>query len=190
MFLPFCLNGQIKFAEYNSFDGNKYEISLDPKESFTLYINASPSDKFHDEGGFMVKKDRYNQFITALKDARSKYIEWTAVAKTNNVRTFSKIMQVDCNVGGYFKYGNKWQFQFSIRPVFNYIILETEGKIDYALSIHTGELKSSSNKYMDVDGYILAFLSAEEIDEFIKLLDIEKISREINKGDVESLFKN
>ena len=193
LFCSMNLFAQEKFSEYdNSYIGERFEIQLSAKEQdkFTLYIDAMSLDKLHSKGGIRVEEKNYSEFIEALSQARIKYEEWVATAKENNVKELVKAMTIKSRAGGYFLYGSEWNFQFSVNLQFDFKILESNGETKYLLLIRTGELQSSSNQFMKVDGFVLVFTNAKEIDDFIGSISADKISAFQNKPKKEDLFKD
>jgi hypothetical protein len=73
---------------------------------------------------------------------------------------------------------------------FDFKILESKGETRYLLLIRTGELQSSSNQFMKVDGFVLVFSSSKEIDDFIAAISTEKITEFLNKPKKDTLFKD
>lgn len=73
---------------------------------------------------------------------------------------------------------------------FDFKILESNGEVKYLLLIRTGELQSSSNQFMKVDGFVLVFSSTKEIDEFTAAISTEKITEFVNKPKKDELFKD
>jgi hypothetical protein len=182
---------QQKLSTYNSAYFNK---SFDIKASiyqnkFKLYIDAVSMDKLHEVGGFMVEESKYQAFIKALNDAKSKYQEWDQTAKQNNVKELEKEMAIKSKVGGYFLYGSDWHFQFNANLTFDFNIIESDGEINYLLILRSGKMQSSSNQYMTVDGFVLVFTSANEIQELIEAISMEKINEFKTKQKAEDLFK-
>jgi len=193
LFCSINLLAQEKFSEYdNSYIGERFEIQLSAKEQdkFTLYIGAMSLDKLHSKGGIRVEEKNHMEFIEALSQAKIKYEEWVATAKENGVKELAKTMTIKSRVGGYFLYGSEWNFQFSVNLQFDFKILESKGETKYLLLIRTGELQSSSNQFMKVDGFVLVFTSPKEIDDFIGLISEDKISSFQNKPKREDLFKD
>lgn len=182
---------QEKFTTYeNTFEEKSYEIKISDDEKFIIYIDAMSLDKLHDKGGIFIEQKRHEQFINALTEAKLKYVEWVKTAKENNVTELQKSMDINIRAGGYFLYGSKWQFQLSVNLKFELLILENKGATKYILLVKTGELKSSSNQYMDVDGFVLAFCSSKEIDNFINSISMDKITNFLSKPKTKDLFKN
>lgn len=188
------LHGQDKFTTYiNSYAQKEFEISVafDEKnrEKFTLYIDAYSLEKVHDKGGFKVEEKELDGFLKAIQEAKAKYIEWVQTAKQNNVTDVTKNMEIKCKAGGYFLYGREWEFQFMIKPVFKFMVMKSGNELKYILSVHTGQLTSSSNQYMKVDGFLLLFENTEEVDAFTSELTFEKIKAFRDKPKSQDLFK-
>ncbi len=183
---------QEKFTTYdNDYSGKTYEIEIysKDKDKFTLYIEAMSVDRLHNEGGIRVNEKQHQDFIKALTEAKLKYEEWVKTAIANNVKELDKTMIIKSKVGGYFKYGD-WNFQDLVYLTFDFKILENKGELKYLLITRTGELQSSSNQFMKVDGFVLVFSSTKEIDEFTTSISTEKIKDFLNKPKSKDLFKD
>lgn len=189
----FQIKAQEKFSTYdNTYAGKSYEIQVSAKnnEKFTLYIDAMSLDRIHEKGGISIDQKNHQDFLNALTEAKLKYEEWVKTAKDNNVKEFDKTMTIKSKAGGYFLYGSKWNFQFLVNLKFDFKILESKGETKYLLLIRTGELQSSSNQFMKVDGFVLVFSSSKEIDDFVNAISTEKITEFLNKPKKDDLFKN
>jgi hypothetical protein len=187
------VKAQEKFANYeSSYFSKVYDIQISLKENddFSLWFDAFSFDKLHKDGGVKIKKDNYQNFTTAMQEAKIKYEEWLKTAKENNIKELTKNMTMSSLCDGYFLYGTKWNFQFDVKLRFEFRILESNGIVKNLLLVKTGELKSSSNEFMTVDGFVLVFSSTKEIDDFISVISIEKISAFQNKPKKEELFKD
>lgn len=179
---------------FNSYIDKEYEIQVDFKENneFTLYIDGVNASNIREKGGFLIDPKTYNGFIENLKIARDKYEEWSKVAIENGVKEFSKEVELKHqNVGGYF-YGSKWFFDFNVRPSFTFKVIQSTSKgTQNIMLVDTNKLTSSSNQYIDSEGFILIFSTLVEFDEFLKLVSVEKIQEFKNKSaNKDSLFKN
>lgn len=196
IFLLFILCSQIKaqekFTTYdNTYIGKSYEIQIsNDKGKFKLFIDALSVDTMHEKGGILVEEKNYPGFIDALSEAKLKYEEWVRTAQENNVKELNKEMKIKSKVSGYFLYGSKWNFQFLVNLKFDFKIIDSKGEIKYLLLVRTGELQSSSNQFMKVDGFLLVFSSSDEIDDFLNSISIDKIIDFTNKPKNEDLFKD
>ena len=183
---------QDKFTTYdNTYAEKTYDIQLssDDKTGFTLWIDALSLDNLHEKGGLMIKEKQYESFIGALDEAKSKYEEWVKTAKENNVKELDKAMPIKSRVGAYFLYGGDWNFQYLVNLDFDFKILESKDELKYLLIVRTGELQSSSNQFMKVDGLVLVFSSASEIEIFKNEISSQKIQAFFNKPKADDLFK-
>ena len=186
------LYSEEKFAKYqNSLIEKSYQIEIESKaeNEFTLWVNAMSLDALHDKGGISIDNKQYNDFITSLKTAKEKYIEWKKVGIENNVRELIKDMKLKSIVDGFFMYGD-WNFTSDVYLQYEFKILELKKEINYMLIIRTGQLQSSSNRFMKVDGFALTFLSEKEIDDFLNIISIDKINEFMKKPKAKDLFKD
>jgi hypothetical protein len=181
---------QENFTTYdNTYFGKTYDIKLS-LEKGDLYIDAMALDDLYDKGGIRIRKEQHQDFLNAIAEAKTKYNEWVKIAQENNVRAFDKSMNIKCKVGSYFLYGSEWKFQLVVNLTFDFQILEDEGELKYLLFIRTGELKSSSNEHLKVDGFLLVFSSVNEIDAFANKISSQKINTFIPKPTEKDLFKD
>jgi hypothetical protein len=181
---------QEKFTTYdNTYIGKTFDIKLS-LEVEDLYIDAMSLDELYDKGGIRIKKNQHQDFLNAMAEAKTKYKEWVKTAKENNVRELNKSMDIKSEVGSYFLYGSEWKFQLLVNLTFDFEILENEGELTYLLIIRTGELKSSSNEHLKVDGFLLIFSSVDEIDAFTNKISRQKIDAFIDKPKEKDLFKD
>ncbi|MCJ7757557.1 MAG: hypothetical protein MUP24_05375 [Gillisia sp.] len=181
---------QEKFTTYtNAYTGKTYDIKLSLKDE-ELYIDAVSLDELYDKGGITIRKEQHQDFLNAIAEAKTKYIEWVKTAKENDVTAFNKSMNIKSEGGSYFLYGSHWKFQFSVNLSFDFQILEDEGELTYSLIIRTGELRSITNEHLKVDGFILVFSSVNEIDAFTNEISRQKINAFIAKPKEKDLFKD
>tara|TARA_B100000242_G_scaffold63425_1_gene38791 strand:- start:2976 stop:3578 length:603 start_codon:yes stop_codon:yes gene_type:complete len=193
LFLPLTILSQEKIETFEIF-GKEYSVDATEPNSkgYTLYLNGHPLDKSVSQGGIMIKSEQTADFRNAWEKAKSKYIEWTATAKENDVTDLKKDIKVNVpNVEGFFSYGD-WQFDWNVSPFFKYIISkEKSGGVSYGLILYTGQLISSSNKYIDSESFVYAFYSLKDIENFISLLDPKIVLDHFGeKNSKEDLFKD
>jgi hypothetical protein len=181
--------GQEKYTTYDNLYGEKtYEVSISHKDNgkYTLYVDMMSLDNLSKSGGIMIDEKEHILFLRNLKEAKEKYIEWVNIAKENNVKDLSKSMSYKVKVGGFFQYGSKWNFQYFVNLTFDFRIVDGKN----LLIVRTGELKSSSNRYITHDGFVFVFQSEKEIDDFINILSVEKVVEFMNKPKSTDLFKD
>lgn len=181
--------GQEEFGSYNSSYVNKsYEVSVAQKErgGYSVYVDMMSLDNLSNKGGIIITEKQHSKFISVLNDAKGKLVEWAATATENDVKDVNKAMPYKTKVDAYFKYGSKWNFQFSINLTFDFTVIGGES----LLIVRTGKLVSSSNRYMTHDGFIFAFKDENEIDEFLDMISVDKVAEYINKPKATDLFKD
>jgi len=179
---------QEKFTTYDiTYFGKTYDIKLS-LETEDLYIDAEPLDELYDKGGLRIRKEQHQDFLNAIAEAKTKYIEWVKIAKENKVMELNKSMNIKSEVGSYFLYGSDWKFQLLVNLTFDFQILEDEDELTYLLIIRTGQLKASTNENLKVDGFLLVFSSVNEIDAFSNKISRQKINAFLAKPKEENLF--
>jgi hypothetical protein len=97
-------------------------------------------------------------------------------------------MEITARTGAYFSYGD-WQFDYIVGLQFEFLVITSEGITKRLLIVRTGKLTSSTNQYMEVDGYAMVFTEPKEIDEFLSLTSPEKIREFLAKPKTEEIFK-
>ena len=191
IFSNLALFAEDKISEYSmSYFGEEMydiEVSKVKNGSFEFFIYCQPKGSTK-KIGFSLKSKKVEEFCHQLNSIKPKFAEWSKTAKDNNVTDYDKKFDIDfSSVDAFFLYGSKWCFTYNIRfkPYFK---VTKDG--DCLIVFNIGELTASSNRFMSSKGFMMVFKSEEEIDEFIKALDIQKV---LNKGekDVErdNLFK-
>jgi hypothetical protein len=97
-------------------------------------------------------------------------------------------MEIVGRTSAYFSYGD-WQFDYSVSLEFNFRIIQSGNVTKRLLVIKTGELKSSTNQFMEVDGYAIVFSSPSEMGAFIDSISQEKVRAFMSKPKTEEIFK-
>jgi hypothetical protein len=98
------------------------------------------------------------------------------------------MMEIVSRTNAYFSYGD-WQFDYSVSLEFNFRVIQSGNVTRRLLVIRTGELKSSTNQFMEVDGYAIVFSSPSEIDTFLDLISQGKVKEFMAKPKTEEMFK-
>ena len=154
--------------------------------------------------------NKIDQFIQSLNQAKSKYIEWSAIAKDSGRVCFMKIFPYSCNIpkqdvyftcqGRYFgKNGLGFHAFFSVDAEGNpYLILRSDEAIDSNAVYQSstigfwGMSMSVGTETLSVKGRTrgvhLVFASEDEIDNFISVIVQAKIHRK-NIESIKDLFK-
>lgn len=194
MTLMMCLMTMVSFGQekYTSYDNlyveKTYDVSLSYKDNgkYTLYVDMMSMDNLSNNGGVMISEKEHDSFLSTLNEAKMKYSEWVTTAKDNNVTDLSKPMTYKTKVGGFFQYGNTWNFQYVVNLTFNFKIVDGKN----LLIVRTGKLTSSSNRYITHDGFVFVFQSEKEIDDFVNILSVDSVKSFMNKPSPTDLFKD
>ena len=183
---------QEDFSTYtNSYNGKTYNIKIlsKRKNDVNIWIDAMSFDKLHYQGGLKINTKSYHNLMYAIAKAKLKYEEWIKTAKENNVKELTKTMKYRCKVDTYFKYGD-WNYDRNVNLYFEFKIQDKMGEINYLLFIKTGELQSSRNRLMKVDGLALVFSSPAEIEKFTNTISIASVNSFLNRPNANKLFKD
>lgn len=186
---------QEKYETYiDPYKGGEHPISIvkGKKGKFSLLINAVSFDSYNLTGGLMIPEKQLPGFLQNIGEAKVKYEMWIKTAKENNVTDLSKEIPIESKrISGYFYYGDKWMFDYSVYPTFQFWvhIPENSELVNYYLIIRTGKLISSSNEYINCKGYGIVFTNPEEATSFGNMISSEKINEFINSPKDSELFK-
>lgn len=194
-FMFFAINinvfGQEKIATYNSaYLSKNFEIQAgkpNEKGNFDYYIDCFSADKTSSKASLMLKSQDVPEFIAFLSSIKETFLKWKQTAIENKVTELDKKMEYNnLNYGGAFLYG-KWNFDYSVNISARFRIINDK----YLLIIDSDALQSSSNQFIKSDGFRFVFNSAQEVDELINGLEIEKVKAfYADKNGKEDLFKN
>lgn len=185
LILPFSINAQeVKDSYYSSYFEKDCKISASiDKGELSILFNVM-GEYNSDDVRFMIKGEKINEFINSLEQVKSKYQEWSEIAKTNNVKGMDKYFDVDFPRIDIAWYSSDWWFAFRSRLT-PYFKVTDSGK---CLVVFNEEVVSSNNKYID-QRYYLVFSSTKEIDELIDKLNPVAIIMKLNqKQDVQDMF--
>ena len=133
----------------------------------------------------VLKGENLESFKTALELCRDKFIEWSNIAKQNNITEMKKSFDIKFPTVDIGWYGSKWWFSLKKKPDFKFLILDS-GKM---LALWTPKVTASSNRYIDERIYFV-FESVEDFNSLISQLNGQRILNELlkTKNDAE-LFK-
>jgi len=190
LLLTFNLKAQVNLSSY-TVGGEQKQVLINAKDdgSYTLYIDMGSADKIHKDVGISVNSETHKELLLALTKAKKKFSEWTKVAKENNVTDLYKKMDFSVRVNCFFMYYDKWKFDYDKILDFHFMVYSSGGKTKYALILSTGELASSENEYMTMDGISSIFMTTESIQGFMDSISIEKVNSFMSKPKTEDLFK-
>lgn len=199
MFIAVCvaflcnatIYGQGKVASYNSaYLSKNFEIQAgkpNEKGDFDYYIDCNSSDSSSSKASLMLKNKQAPEFVEFLSSIKDTFLKWKQTAIENKVTELDKKIEYkNLNYRGAFLYG-KWNFDYSVNISARFRIINDK----YLLIIDSDALQSSSNQFIKSDGFRFVFNSAQEIEELINGLEIEKVKAfYADKNGKEDLFKN
>lgn len=123
-------------------------------------------------------------FTEKLKLLQEKYVEWSRVAKSNNVKDFAKKFDITFPNVEIF-----WDCCISKRNFLNFKFLVSKTGVPSLSCNGTAEAKNLVNEYVYQEFYII-FNSSTEIKSLINALDVKKIKSVLNaKANTAKLFQ-
>jgi len=190
IFFGMKLNAQEKFTTYRNILSSKpidISISYTNDSTYFLLVDMYSNDKINKKGGIWINSQDHKEFIDKILIAKSKYAEWTNVAKQNKVNEMFKDMDINYRVASaYFYYGKKITQQMGVDLKFSFSVIGQ----NKSLLIRTGQLTSLTNEYLIHDGFKFVFTSEKEIADFIDKISVQKVKDFIKKPKTSDLFKN
>lgn len=173
------------------FKNKTYEVSASkPKASgkYSFYFDVYSRDKLIDKVSLIFESKELTEFKEIFQQAKEKYVSWSQTAKAKQVTKLDKEMEdYSLKLGAAFLYGSKWRFDFNVTLLFRAKIIDDKMHL---IVQNKYKLTSSSNKYIDCDGFYLVFSSAKEIDVFLNQFDPVKVNEHFSrKGNTEELFQ-
>ena len=189
-FLSCIINVSFAEKKVGSYSLNYFNKQYDIEASeikngkFSVYIQVS-AERESTRAMIEVESEDIDDFIQFLLQMKEKYVEWTNVAKANNVTEMSKVMDFLSPSTTICWRGSKWYFSFGQKLQPRFLILDNGG---FVVSIYK-QVTASDNRYIDEKIYWV-FSDAKEIDKLIAELDIETIKAKLQVNENASdLFK-
>ncbi len=182
------LRAQDKVGEYSmSYYQSKPTYAVNYAKDGSYYVYAAPL-KGNYEGGMVIANKDVEKMREVFLTARDKFVEWSSVARQNSVTKLTKEMELpQLRLQYYWRFGSNWYFDFNQIPVFRFMVFE-DGS--HFLTVSSGKLQSATNQFIDSDGFLMVFSSAEEVNEFLACFDPERIKQvQEAKQATEELFK-
>lgn len=170
MALAVCVN-----ANADKVVGHYHQGSTEYNVEATIYENdlvvfIQVDGKYKSEKVFICIEGAENiqNFIDALNVCKTKHIEWSEVAKSNNITDFRKPINVKFPSIRITWLGTKWYL--SHKQNFNpeFVVGENTNFVVIA-----GKANHWNNKYIDTNFYMI--LTPNDIDELISALNVDNI---------------
>ena len=162
------------------------EAAFDSKGELNVYVEVMGEYK-NDKVMIRINGEKdLDLFISKLQYCKEKYVEWSKVAKDNNVKDYSKEFDVTFPNVEIYWLGAKWYSTYKrnhLKPLF---LVGSEGDATLGAG---GKAKHWDNEYIDQQWYLI-LISASEFDGLISALNPAKIKSELNKNDnADALFQ-
>lgn len=185
----FMLLGVSSYADevvgtyHNDFDGLDYSVSVRENDGELQYIYVYMATANKTSGYFAFKGKHIDEFITALAQIRAKYVEWSKVAKEENVTKIIKEFDFELPGGSFFWNGSQlWIAKGKLHAQF--IVVDGKPFVSFARSV-----SALTNKYIK-ETFYTTFSSVEAYDNFISIFDKSKMLETAKSiKDSESKFK-
>ena len=171
---------QEKVATYtNSFWNKSYDVLATTKNANEIKdVYVCVNAKSSNVANFSISGKNLDSFVAALKEMKNKYIEWSKVAKDNNVTEMDKPYDIKFPKVDIQWYGSKWWFAFGVNLKFTFRVT----KDGDCLTICSPKVTSSSNRYIDETIYI-TFANEDDFDQLIDVLNAEQIISSLKAKD-------
>lgn len=129
---------------------------IDRNKEFKYYIGAIPLDNWYGEGGFIIRSKNLDEFINATITAKEKFVEWSKIAKNNNVKNYVKNMNLYSLIGCYYGNNGNFNFEYNKIPIFTFYVDEN-GKCYLMIGVDD----------VGCESVFITFSNEKDIDDFI-----------------------
>jgi|SRR5690554_3269248 len=159
----------------------KIEVSYDKKNRPVFWIEAQPTENFEDKISIKVEAKHIPLFKEIFTESKNKYIEWSDVAKDNNVNKMSKVIKTNNSRFAvlFVQYRTYYMSQKSL--IESTFILSEEHESPILLVGNKYKLEATANQFTTHKGFYIAFSSVKEIDAFLETLSIEKANKALSQ---------
>ena len=190
MLCVFCvvgLNAEKVVDTYTlSYFNKTYDIEASEikNDKFSVYIGVN-AERNSTKAMIEVNSENLEEFNQALRQMKDKFVDWSRVAKENNVKEMSKEMEITFPSISICWLGSKWFFSFGEKLKPKFLILDNG---NFVVSFYK-KVTASSNEYIDEKIYWV-FSDSKEIDELVSKLNVEKLKSKLQeKVKAADLFK-
>ena len=170
MALAVCVNANAEKVVGHYHQGSTEYIVRAGADKNDLSVFIQVEGKYKSDKIFICIDGAENiqNFIDALNVCKTKYIEWSEVAKSNNITDFRKPINVKFPSVEIMWLSNKWYL--SRKQNFNpeFVVGENTNFVVIA-----GKANHWNNEYIDIKYYM--FLTPNDIDELISALNVDNI---------------
>lgn len=186
LFATLNLSAQEKIGSYPcSYFETEYDVEASLKDGkYSFYVGIGAESK-RTTANLQFYGESLDEFKNKLVKVKSKYEEWTKVAKENNVTKMTKEMDFNLPEVTVCWLGSKWFFSFNKALTPKFMILGG----GQPSVVFVKKVTASSNEYIDETIYWV-FSSPSEIQKLIDILDFDKIKQKLGGEEkTKELFK-
>lgn len=171
MALAVCVNANAEKVVGHYHQGSTEFIVQATTHKNDLSVFIQVKGKYKSDKVFIVIDGAENiqNFIDALNVCKTKHIEWSEVAKSNNITDFRKQINVKFPDVRVMWLSNKWYLSRKLNFNPDFVVAENTNFVVIA-----GEAKYWDNEYIDTKYYM--FLTPNDIDELVKVLNVDTIN--------------
>lgn len=195
LLIAFALTSSVLSAQefvYDTFlnlaTGDLYdlEVYIDDETNTIEHIYIGVDCESGTEAFIKVRSEQLNEFHTALRKVKSKFLEWEAVAEDNGVTDFEKTIEVTFPaIEAYWYDDDDWKDSFSSEPIAVFVV-EEEG--DSYVGI--GDVVEDWEDDSYTESYFLILNTGVDFDDLINKTKLSYIQEKVREKNVDSLFRN
>ncbi len=180
-FLIHCsINGQRVLGEYeNSRTGKSCSIILnsDTTEKYTVIFPFCDLDLGIDYACLKLDKFQNADLVKAMTFARSKFIEWSAIAQENKITDFQKTIQKNKVVcSAYFRNSTDSHEDYRVDILIDFMVVNG----NCFLRLRTDRIVSQSNQFVNISPFSTYFSSVSDVEFFMKVISPISVEKEVN----------
>ena len=185
MALAVCVNANAEKVVGHYHQGSTEYIVQAATNKNDLSVFIQVEGKYKSDKVFIIINGAENiqNFIDVLNVCKTKHIEWSEVAKTNNITDFRKPIDVKFPDVEIMWLSNKWYLSHKLNFKPEFVVTENTNFVVIA-----GKANHWDNKYIDTKYYM--FLTPNDIDELVKVLNVDTINSILNQEtETDTLFQ-
>lgn len=162
------------------------EVYIDDETNAIEHIYIEVDCESGTDAFIKIKTEQLNEFHTALRKVKSKFLEWEAVAEDNGVTDFEKTIEVSFPaIEAYWYDDDDWKDSFSSEPIAVFVV-EEEG--DSYVGI--GDVVEDWEDDSYTESYFLILNTGVDFDDLINKTKLSYIQEKVREKNVDSLFSN
>jgi len=177
------------YSKFSS-DNNQFKIKTVKDQECTFFIESAEKELnegeyvAHGYGGNFFVIDNVSPFINSLKSIKSKFLEWSRVAKSNNVVDYEKEMDVNFTPVTIAYYNGIWGFYQFFEDINIIAVFKIDDQGKSRVEICTNTIKGGLFKPQKI-----VFTNEHEINNFIDTISPTKVKNKKNiKNQKDKLF--